>query len=257
MTLKRLLGLGLLAWLLAGCASTGNEGQAAPLRVGVMPDYPPIVYRQQGSVSGLEADFARQLAEDLHRPLEFHQYALADLFDALDKGQIDIIMSGISITPARSQRYLFSEPYATIGQMAMIRQDDAMRLAVPGALRSGRYPVGYKFGTTGEQFVKQQVNGQTRGFNSNTEAIQALMDGDIDFYVHDAPTVWNLSNRTEYPVKLLGLYKPLTEERLAWVMRQGDFQLQQQVNDALQGWRDNGFLRQEKLHWIPVKILSR
>jgi len=104
--------------------------------------------------------------------------------------------------------------------------------------------------------VKETMDAQTQGFNSNTEATQALVNGDIDAFIHDAPTVWNLANKHEYPVKLLGLYKPLTREQLAWVMRKHDSELKQQVDTVLKRWVNNGFLMQTKTQWIPVKILS-
>ena len=242
--------------LLAGCSSHG-EPQGKALRVGVMPDYPPLVFREEGKVVGLERDFAEQLSQDLARPLSVHEYTqLSDLFAALKNNEIDMIMSGISITPAREKAFAFSLPYTAIGQMAMIRLDDAARLATPGALLSGQYRVGYKNGTTGEAFVKSAIDAQTQGFNSSTEATRALVEGDIDAFIHDAPTVWNLANKREYPVKLLGLYKPLTKEQLAWVMRKDDSELKQQVDTALKNWVNNGFLMQTKTQWIPVKILS-
>ena len=111
--------------LLAGCSSNGHgelEGEA--LRVGVMPDYPPLVFREEGKVVGLERDFAEQLSQDLERPFSLHEYTqLSDLFAALKNNEIDIIMSGISITPARQKAFAFSLPYTTIGQMATIRLD--------------------------------------------------------------------------------------------------------------------------------------
>ena len=55
--------LWLVVWVvLAGCAST-HETPGNPLRVGVMADYPPIVFYQEGELAGLEVDFAHQLGD--------------------------------------------------------------------------------------------------------------------------------------------------------------------------------------------------
>lgn len=244
-----------LSVLLSGCSGKGGL-QGEPLRVGVMADYPPLVFHQDGQLAGLEVDFARQLGEDLGRPVTFQEYGFAGLFRALDSGEIDIIMSGVSVTAERQRHYLFSLPYTTIGQMAMIRLDDAARLSTPGALFHSQYRVGYKSGTTGEAFVLSRVDVKTVGFDSNDEATEALVEGDIDVYIHDAPTVWNLANRHEYPVKLLGLYKPLTQEPLAWVMRKDNMKLKSDVDEVLKAWMNNGELMRMKHQWIPVKILS-
>lgn len=243
----------MLAWL-SGCSS---HPQGEPLRVGVMADYPPLVYHDNGAVVGMEADFAKQLATDLHRPLATQEYAsLPDLFQALHNGDIDIVMSGISITPQRQQQFLFSLPYTSIGQMAMIRMADAGTLTQPGAVLGGGARIGYKEGSTGAAFVQARAPGNIVGFDSNVQATQALMDGEIDVFIHDAPTVWNLANSREYKVPLLGIYRPLTREQLAWAMSKGDAGLKQQVDEVLRQWMENGFLTATKTHWMPVKILA-
>ena len=75
--------------LLAGCSSSGHgEQEDKALRVGVMPDYPPLVFREDGKVVGLERDFAEQLSSDLEHPLSLHEYTqLSDLFAALKNNE--------------------------------------------------------------------------------------------------------------------------------------------------------------------------
>lgn len=239
--------------VLVACTGMGPHGD--PLRVGVMPDYAPLVSSVDGELVGLEVDFANELGEALSRPVQFQTYSFAGLFQALEAGDIDIIMSGISVTPARQQRYLFSLPYTTIGQMAVVRLDDAARLGAPGVLLRSGFRVGFKNGTTGEQLVTEKTDNGV-GFNSNAEAMTALLNGDVDAFVHDAPTVWNLANGSQYRGQLLGLYKPLTSEQLAWVMRQDNRSLKQEVDAVLKTWMNNGELMRLKNKWIPVKILA-
>lgn len=73
-------------------------------------------------------------------------------------------------------------------------------------------------------------------------------------FIHDAQTVWKLANSREHAGQLLGIYRPLTKESLAWAMGPQDAVLQQQVNEVLRQWIDNGFLT-TKARWMPVKIL--
>lgn len=244
-----------LAAMLAGCSSNGGGASGEPLHVGVMADYPPIIFENEdGSLNGLEAEFASRLGEALSRPVEFHRYTLAGMFAALDSGEIDIAMSGLSITEERQRHYLFSLPYTTIGQMAMIRQADAARVSTPGALFHSTFRVGFKAGTTGEALVMDRVAGESFGFDSNEAAVQALINGDIDVFVHDAPTVWNLANHREYSGTLLGLYTPLTHEQLAWAMRKDNRSLKSDVDAVLKEWMNNGELNRMKFKWMPVKI---
>src|SRR5580765_8042281 len=112
----KLLSAGLL---LAGLAGRGldsglaaeTEAAAGPLRVGITPEYPPLVFRLPDGTNGLEIDFAKALGHELGRPVEFVVLRWDQLPDALTDGKIDIIMSGMSVTKARQIRIRFSEPY--------------------------------------------------------------------------------------------------------------------------------------------------
>lgn len=257
----RILSMVLLALgiVLSGCTGLerlqgGSKGEE--LRVGIMADYPPIIFRDDsGELAGLEVDFANQLGAALARPVSFREYSLAGLFAALEGGEIDIIMSGISITPQRQQQYLFSLPYTTIWQMAVVRLSDAAKMSAPGVLLRSDFRVGFKKGTTGEALVQSKTNNGV-GFDSNALAMDALVGGQVDAFVHDAPTVWNLANNPQYRSDLLGLYKPLTSEQLAWVMAPENRRLKQEVDAVLKQWMSSGELMRLKHKWIPVKILS-
>jgi ABC-type amino acid transport substrate-binding protein len=100
----------------------------ASLRVGLTPNYPPVVFKEQGTITGLEADIARGVGEELGRPIAFVELAWEDLIPALEGGRIDVIMSGMFVTPVRQHRVRFVKPYLRIGQMAIIRKSDRLQL---------------------------------------------------------------------------------------------------------------------------------
>src|SRR5262245_47052573 len=84
------------------------------LRVGIAPDYPPIVFKQQGRLTGLEVDCARGLEAELGRHVELVELDWDALIPALESGQIDVIMSGMSITEARARRVRFVSRYLRV-----------------------------------------------------------------------------------------------------------------------------------------------
>src|SRR5215471_14493718 len=82
-------------------ARTSSAADAAPLRVGVTPNFPPIIYKEGGQLAGAEVDFAQALGAELGRPIQFVELSWEDQIPALADGRIDIIMSSMSITRAR------------------------------------------------------------------------------------------------------------------------------------------------------------
>ena len=247
-----------LSVILSACSSIKNTifSENMPLRVGISSHYHPMVFKEQGELKGLEIDFATSLAQALDRPSIFKEYNGNEIFNALDTGEIDIIKSGVSITEDREKLFRFSQPYTQIAQMAIIRSQDVQQLSPPEALHSGGYTVGFSLGTTGERYVKRHNTGRSIGFKTNAEGIASLKQGTIDYFVHDAPTVWNLANHptAKDSVDLLGLYHPLTQESLAWMLQLNALQLQEDVNEVLTRWRVNGYLTKTINKWIPVRV---
>ena len=121
-----MLGCGLLlCGVVTVFPSTAEE--APPLRVGITPDYPPLIYRQGNDLVGVGVEMARRLGQELKRPVTLVTLKWEDQIPALLEKQIDIIMSGMSITPAREVRIRFAEPYMKSGLVAAFRAEDARK----------------------------------------------------------------------------------------------------------------------------------
>src|SRR5690606_39866280 len=125
--------IGCLLVVLMGLCVSARAAQ--PLRVGTAADYPPLVFLKGSEVVGMEADMARLLEAQLGRPLQFKVMADADLLSALDKGDIDLVMSGWRISPERQQNASFADGYVTAGLTAIIGTADVVRCASTGATR--------------------------------------------------------------------------------------------------------------------------
>jgi len=86
--------------------------------VGYLKDALPFVYRNDdGNIVGLEADMAHLLASELGVGLEFIRVENHAIGRQLAAGRIDIMMSGLLITPERSLELHFTEPHlkSTLG----------------------------------------------------------------------------------------------------------------------------------------------
>jgi polar amino acid transport system substrate-binding protein len=224
---------------------------ATPLKIGVTPIFPPMIYKENGKISGVEVDFANALGAALGRPVEFVEVGWEDQIPALIDGRTDIIMSDMSITTARELRVAFAKPYLLVGQIALIRREDAFRYALgfplppPGT-------VGVMKATTGSFLVQQEFpRSKRKEYKSVEEAGNALVKKRIDLFISDAPTVWWLAGTYEAE-GLVAVPALLTHEQLAWGMRRSDTDLLNSVNAALAQLQSSG--RADKIikHWIPL-----
>ena len=76
---------------------------AETLRIGMSPDYPPLAYKQDGRIVGIEADNAKAVGKVLDRQMKLIEMPFEKLLPALQAGEVDVVMSGISVTPQRSE----------------------------------------------------------------------------------------------------------------------------------------------------------
>lgn len=259
-TLRPVVSLFLFAALAASAhaAPPLPAGVPSPLRVGVTPNYPPLAFKEGDRIVGIEADLAAQLEKDFGVKIAFVETAWEKLPEALDAGTIDVVMSGASVTDRRKQRVLFSDPYLEVGQMVLVRRKDEARLAAPGALASSGVRVGVVGRTTGEQYAKEHLANATLQVVADVDAgVAALRKGDVDAFIHDAPTIWSTVGRPlAEDAELTGLYRPLTHEYLAWAVKKDATALRDFLNAALMRWRSDGTLERITTRWIPVRRVT-
>ncbi len=245
----------LTSFIFFGCSqdTTPTTPKKAPLIVGMSVNYPPIAFKIKGKPSGLEADFAYALAKELNRDVEIKILPWEQLPLALDSGIINIVMAGVSITKKRSKYALFSKPYMQTSQMAVMREGASSPDISNGGLGT---KIGYINSTTGEEFVKKSFkNASMKGYTSDKNGIVAVMNGDIDYFFHDAPSIWYYT--AELSLKgIMGWYVPYTKENLAWAFAKKDTALRDDVNAVLDKWRKSGKLRAMIQKWIRVQVVT-
>ena len=86
------------------CSVSSVNAMAIGLKVGVSADYPPMIYKQEGRIVGIEADNAKAVGGIIGQELTLVDMPFAKLIPALQAGEIDIIMSAMSVTPQRSDQ---------------------------------------------------------------------------------------------------------------------------------------------------------
>lgn len=254
--------LALAAWgaiaVVTPAASFAADAERLQIRVGVSPDYPPLAFKEGSELRGIEIDFAHKLEADFDVDVTFVETKFADLIDALKRRKVDVIMSGMSITVDRRADVDFTDPYRRVGQMALIRKSDQARFAPRDSISAAGVRVAVVAETTGEMFARRRLDKTTiQAFDSPELGIAALRAGQVDVFIHDAPTIWGTVGRPSHEdPDLTGIYRPLTVEHLAWAVREEDSELKGFLNAALAHWRKTGEIESIVDHWVPVRKVA-
>jgi polar amino acid transport system substrate-binding protein len=246
--------LAAIVGLLAGCATAPRARAVAPdpgiLRVGVTANSPPMIFKEGDHYVGVEAELAEALGRDLGRRVVFVEEKWENLIDALCNDRIDIIMSSMSITPARSYRIAFSDPYLNVGQIALTRSAETYSYVV-NLEDQAKNGVGVKPGTTADFLLQQELPRVTRKYYDNGDAAaEALLRKKIDLFVSDAPIIWYLA--AHYETKGLAVAPlMLSQEQLGWGLRRTDTAMRERVNAFLKKAQTSGDLNRVIGRWMP------
>jgi polar amino acid transport system substrate-binding protein len=251
----RMVLLVLVTLAFFGCATatdspTAQEVKNNALRVGVSPDYPPMIFKLNDRITGAEADLALRLGNALGSPVEFVELGWDQLISSLMEGKIDIIMSGMTITEARKVRINFTDPYLKSGLVVLVRAEDTVEYDSLKKIRDTVSRVGVVRGTTGEAYVRANFlhAASVIPLAKADDAALALEKRRIDLFVNDVPSIAWLVSKNE---ALKGVWEPLNEEYLGWGVNRNNSNLLAQVNFILRNWKKNGTLKEVLSKWLP------
>ena len=167
--MRRLIILAAAALLvLAGCSTNNNDENT--IIVGLECDYAPFnwtqisdsdsAYRITGNIGycdGYDITIASAIADGLGLELVVKQIAWEGLEPALNSGEIDMIVAGMTDTAERRQQVSFSDPYYASDMVLIVRADSAFANATSLADFSGARVVAQR-GTFHDDLVDQIDN---------------------------------------------------------------------------------------------------
>lgn len=250
------------ALFFTGCQTTSQSTPttAAPaepadpsvLRVGVTANMPPFAFEQNGKITGLEIDFARALSDELGRNVRFVKMDWEDLIPSLRKGKIDIIMSGMNYNPERAAIIAFSNPYVKSGQKALVLQKNASKYPVAGFIINAPIKIGAEKATTGSYLVRSSFpKAELKTYSSAQKGAEAVIKGDIELFIHDAPTVYYMAGIYQNQ-GLTAALPVLSQDLMAWGINRDNIELLNAVNQILAKWSANGTTDAILNRWVRL-----
>jgi polar amino acid transport system substrate-binding protein len=93
------------------------------LAVGTAASMPPFnMTTKDGQIVGMEIDLAQLIAGAMNVKLTLKAIPFNDLLPALEAGQVDIILSSMTITPLRNLKVAFVGPYFVSGKSILTKE---------------------------------------------------------------------------------------------------------------------------------------
>ncbi|MGF3523154.1 MAG: ABC transporter substrate-binding protein [Candidatus Bathyarchaeia archaeon] len=101
-----------------------NIQKTGVIRVGTDPTWPPYQLRDDvtGEIVGFEVDLANACAEKLGLTIQWNDVGFDNIILSVQQGQLDMGVSGFSVTPERLEVVSFTLPHSTTeGQVVMLQ----------------------------------------------------------------------------------------------------------------------------------------
>ncbi len=224
--------------------------ESRTLVVGMSGDQPPMnAINREGNFMGLDVDLARALANAMRVDLRIEKMPFGELMGALAEGEVDLVISGMAITPERAVDATFVGPYMLSGKSILTRGDVVERFAT-GDLASQDVKLAALANSTSATFVREAApNAELVEVDDYASAVAMIQAGEVSGLVADMPTCL-LAVMRHPDADLVTLDEPLTVEPLGIAVSAGDAQFAGLVDNYLGAYERTGLLTALRKQWM-------
>ena len=208
-----------------------------------------------GELRGLEVDLARAIADDIFgeetagvNRLDLRFVDSASRAEALNNGEVDIVIRTMSITPERAKSIDFSTPYLTSGVQVLVPRDRG----VDDINQLGGKTVCIVDGTNLTQIARTFTpHSNILRTRSWSDCLMATQQFQADAIVADDSILAGLSAQDPYATILPGT---LATQYYGVGIAKGQADLVRQVNSTLERMRNDGTWSQLYSRWLGGSI---
>lgn len=205
---------------------------------GTNAEFPPFEYVSSNGVidnfDGIDMAIAKEIASQNGSTAAINNMEFDSLLLALQNGQVDAVIAGMTITDERKETVDFSIPYYTATQVMIVKEDSDIKSAADMADKKIVVVQGY----TGETCVKE-LGYKYEAFKKGSETILELINGKCDVVVIDSATAEKYVGDNE-GIKIVEDNTAFEAEEYGIAVKKGNTELLNKINTAIQSMLDDG-----------------
>ena len=183
----------LLTLFIVGNATAGpaldrimKKGELIVATSGQQP--PMTVTAKSGELIGLDIDIAKAMAEGLGVDIKFVTLPFPELLPALEAGKVDMVISGMTITPLRNRKVAFVGPYYVSGKGILAIEKRFAELQDANGLNAPEVTVATLKNSTSQKFAETLMPKAKLVLTASyDEAVDLLLNSKADVMVADLP----------------------------------------------------------------------
>ncbi len=225
--------------------------QRGELIVGTMGNMPPLnMTSKDGEIFGLEPDLAKLMAGAMNVKVKFVTKPFSELLPALQAGEVDMVLSGMTITPKRNMKVAFVGPYFISGKAFLTKVKTIAMAKKTAEVNSPNTKIVALKGSTSQAFAEAVLD-KTTLFTTGTydEAVDMVLQDKVQAMIADYPIC--VVSVFRYPeAGLLSVITPLTYEPIGIAIPANDPLLMNWTRNTLNSIEASGNLDELRLKWF-------
>ncbi len=192
---------------------------------------------------GFEIDIAEAIGRELGVKIKYVQNAWDSLIPALERGDFDIAVNGIEITPQRLERVIFTKPYYVYTLQTVVRIDED-HIKDFEDLKGKR--VGTLQGAVSHSLLEELGGVNIKVYSGVVEPYEDLALGRLDAVFLDSPIAAYYAKPNK---KLKYVGKPIGEGLYGMALRKEDKELRDAIDRILLKLIESGELKRIYDKW--------
>lgn len=229
------------AMVVAFAACGGKKAETTAIKFGTNAEFPPFEYiNNQGGIidkfDGIDMAIVKNFGDKVGKEVKIENMEFDSLLIALQNGQIDATISGMTITEERKKAVDFTHPYYEATQVMIVKEGSDIKTAKDMADKKIVVIQGY----TGEECVKD-LGYKYEAFKKGSEAILELKNGKCDVVVLDSATAMDYIGDNK-DLKVIEDKEAFEVEEYGIAVKKGNTELLNQLNEIIDSMKADGSL---------------
>ena len=224
--------------------------QTKELVVGSSATYRPFAYENPAKeIVGYDVDIIKAVAQKAGLHIKIVNTPWTGIFAALNNGDVDLVISGVTINDKRKQSYDFTMPYFEARQLIAVNKDSTAK----GLKDLAGKKIAVVTGSTGDDTASREfgkTNPDIRRFESTPLVISELASGGVDAAIGDNGVI---AFRTQEHKQLKTVNDPsFPKEYFGIVVKQGNKALLDKLNAGMTAIKADGSYAQIHKKWFQT-----
>lgn len=249
--------IGLISVFALGCSNeeapgtSDQDNEEKPTYiVAFEATFPPFESKDEetGEFIGFDIDLIRAIGEVEGFDVELMEMGFDGIVAAVQTGNVDLGVSGLTIDEDRLESVDFSTPYYHSALGIVVRADND---TIKGVDDLKGKKIAVQIGTTGAKYARTIEDAQVTDFDQVSNAFLELKNGGADAIVNDHPVNLNYIKGNEEDYKTVG--DTLQSEYYGIAIKKGNTELLEQINNGLDTLKENGKFAELYKKWFDVE----